>query len=161
MGPLNEKGVTPTARFGVAYDHIDLLTLSVSRVRIRKAVNCPDHASNRVVRPVTTAGLHAAEAASSEAIEVQFDSIDEAEAQGYRIVDIREPMECAFEPLPVAGQQSMPLGRLLDGALAVEAGHPYLLVCAHGVRSHAAAEFLRARGHSNVWSLAGGLAAQE
>ncbi len=83
-----------------------------------------------------------------------------AVAAGYRIVDIREPMECAFEPLPVPGQQSMPLGRLLDGALAVEAGHPYLLVCAHGVRSHAAAEYLRARGHDNVWSLAGGLAAQ-
>ncbi len=83
-----------------------------------------------------------------------------AAAAGYRIVDIREPMECAFEPLPVPGQQSMPLGRLLDGALAVEAGRPYLLVCAHGVRSHAAAEFLRARGHANVWSLAGGLAAQ-
>jgi len=84
-----------------------------------------------------------------------------AVAAGYRIVDIREPMECAFEPLPVAGQQSMPLGRLLDGALTVETGRPYLLVCAHGVRSHAAAEFLRARGHANVWSLAGGLAAQE
>jgi len=68
-------------------------------------------------------------------------------------------MECAFEPLPVAERQSMPLGRLLDGALSVEAGRPYLLVCAHGVRSHAAAEFLRARGHANVWSLAGGLAA--
>jgi adenylyltransferase/sulfurtransferase len=84
-----------------------------------------------------------------------------AVAAGYRIVDIREPMECAFEPLPVASQQSVPLGRLLDGALAVETGRPYLLVCAHGVRSRAAAEFLRARGHANVWSLAGGLAAQE
>jgi adenylyltransferase/sulfurtransferase len=83
-----------------------------------------------------------------------------AVAAGYCIVDIREPMECAFEPLPVAERQSMPLGRLLDGALSVEAGRPYLLVCAHGVRSHAAAEFLRARGHANVWSLAGGLAAQ-
>jgi rhodanese-related sulfurtransferase len=35
-----------------------------------------------------------------------------------------------------------------------------LLVCAHGVRSRAAAEFLRARGHADVWSLEGGLAAQ-
>ena len=83
-----------------------------------------------------------------------------AVAAGYRIVDIREPMECAFEPLPVTGQQSLPLGHLLDGALAVEDGRHYLLVCAHGVRSHAAAEYLRARGHANVWSLAGGLAAQ-
>jgi len=83
-----------------------------------------------------------------------------AVAAGYRIVDIREPMECAFEPLPVTGQQSLPLARLLEGGLAVEDGRPYLLVCAHGVRSHAAAEYLRARGHVNVWSLAGGLAAQ-
>jgi adenylyltransferase/sulfurtransferase len=82
-----------------------------------------------------------------------------AAAAGYRIVDIREPMECAFEPLPVGGE-AVPLGRLLDGALSVEAGRPVLLVCAHGVRSRAAAEFLRARGHPNVWSLEGGLAAQ-
>jgi sulfur-carrier protein adenylyltransferase/sulfurtransferase len=83
-----------------------------------------------------------------------------AVAAGYRIVDIREPLECAFEPLPVTGQETLPLGRLLDGALEVEAGRPILLVCAHGVRSRAAAEFLRARGHRDVWSLAGGLAAQ-
>jgi adenylyltransferase/sulfurtransferase len=86
--------------------------------------------------------------------------LEAAVAAGYRVVDIREPMECAFEPLPVPGQQALPLGRLLEGGLVVEPGRPYLLVCAHGVRSHAAAEYLRARGHANVWSLAGGLAAQ-
>jgi adenylyltransferase/sulfurtransferase len=83
-----------------------------------------------------------------------------AEAAGFSIVDIREPMEREFEPLPVTGQRSLPLGRLLDGEFAVDPDRRYLLVCAHGVRSHAAAEFLRARGHANVWSLAGGLAAQ-
>ncbi len=83
-----------------------------------------------------------------------------AAAAGYRIVDIREPMECEFEPMPVAGHETVPLGRLLDGGLQVDAARPCLLVCAHGVRSRAAAEFLRARGHANVWSLRGGLAAQ-
>lgn len=83
-----------------------------------------------------------------------------AAAAGYRIVDIREPMECEFEPMPVTGHESVPLGRLLDGALEVDGDRPCLLVCAHGVRSRAAAEFLRARGHANVWSLRGGLAAQ-
>jgi adenylyltransferase/sulfurtransferase len=78
---------------------------------------------------------------------------------GYRIVDIREPMECAFEPLPVEGE-SVPLGRLLDGGLPPDPERPVLLVCAHGVRSRAAAEFLRARGHTAVWSLEGGLAGQ-
>ncbi len=83
-----------------------------------------------------------------------------AAVAGYRIVDIREPMESEFEPMPVTGHESVPLGRLLDGGLQVDAGRPCLLVCAHGVRSRAAAEFLRARGHANVWSLRGGLAAQ-
>jgi rhodanese-related sulfurtransferase len=83
-----------------------------------------------------------------------------AAAAGYRIVDIREPLECEFEPMPVANSESLPLGRLLDGALKLAPDRPCLLVCAHGVRSRAAAEFLRARGYANVWSLAGGLAAQ-
>ena len=80
------------------------------------------------------------------------------DAAGYRIVDIREPMECEFEPLPVAGHLALPLGRLLDGGLRVDPTGRYLLVCAHGVRSRAAAELLRSRGHPNVWSLRGGLA---
>lgn len=83
-----------------------------------------------------------------------------AVAAGYRIVDVREPLEREFEPMPVSGHESVPLGRLLDGGLRVDAERPCLLVCAHGVRSRAAAEFLRARGHANVWSLHGGLAAQ-
>jgi molybdopterin/thiamine biosynthesis adenylyltransferase/molybdopterin synthase catalytic subunit/rhodanese-related sulfurtransferase len=82
-----------------------------------------------------------------------------AAAQGYRIVDIREPRECADEPLPLAGHQALPIGRLLEGGLVVEPGSRYLLVCAHGVRSRAAVEWLRANGQGNVWSLRGGLAA--
>jgi adenylyltransferase/sulfurtransferase len=113
--------------------------------------------------PACAAGCVRVDAALTAGPAAQVDvmlPLAAAVAAGYRIVDIREPMECAFEPLPVQGQQSLPLGRLLEGGLAVESGHRYLLVCAHGVRSHAAAEYLRARGHANVWSLAGGLAAQ-
>lgn len=131
---------------------VDLLEHGVRRLAAPRNPGC----AGRCVR------VEAAAEALPSSTDVDLElPLAAAVAAGYRIVDIREPMECAFEPLPVAGQQSMPLGRLLDGALAVEAGHPYLLVCAHGVRSHAAAEFLRARGHANVWSLAGGLAAQE
>ncbi len=78
---------------------------------------------------------------------------------GFRIIDIREPYECAAEPLPVAAEQSLPLAQLLDDERALPPGPRYLLVCAHGVRSRAAAEILRARGRGNVWSLRGGLAA--
>ena len=68
--------------------------------------------------------------------------------------------EYTLDSMPVTGHESVPLGRLLDGALEVDGDRPCLLVCAHGVRSRAAAEFLRARGHANVWSLRGGLAGQ-
>ena len=101
----------------------------------------------------------AANATAPEGLDLEM-PLEAAVAAGYRIVDIREPMECAFEPLPVSGQELLPLGRLLDGGLHVDPGRRYLLVCAQGVRSHAAAELLRARGHRNVWSLQGGLAAQ-
>lgn len=86
-------------------------------------------------------------------------SLAAAAAEGYRIIDIREPRECEDDPLPLAGQEAMPLGRLLDGSMSFEPKLRYLLVCAHGVRSRAAAELLRTRGCENVWSLRGGLAA--
>lgn len=81
----------------------------------------------------------------------------EAAARGFCIIDIREPEECAHAPLPVPGQQAVPMGRFLGGAVALDADARYLLVCAHGVRSRALAEWLRAQGRGNVWSLAGGL----
>lgn len=82
-----------------------------------------------------------------------------AAARGFRIIDIREPAECMAAPLPVGGQQAVPMGQLLGGTMEFDRGQRYLLVCAHGVRSRAAAEWLRSRGRENVWSLEGGLAA--
>ena len=129
---------------------VDLLEYGQRRLAAPRNPDC----AVRCVR--VDAAVHAA---SSAALEVAL-PLASAAAAGYRVVDIREPMECEFEPMPVTGHESLPLGRLLDGALAVNPDTPYLLVCAHGVRSRAAAEFLRARGHPNVWSLRGGLAAQ-
>ena len=65
-----------------------------------------------------------------------------------------------FEGVDLYAQYVVLDGGARDGTLDVEPEQRYLLVCAHGVRSHAAAEFLRARGHPNVWSLQGGLAGQ-
>jgi len=129
---------------------VDLLALGQRRLAAPRDARC----AGGCIRVADAAPVIAPEMLDLEM------PLEAAAAAGYRIVDIREPMECAFEPLPVSGQQSLPLARLLEGALAVEPQQRYLLVCAHGVRSHAAAEFLRARGHPNVWSLQGGLAAQ-
>ena len=75
-------------------------------------------------------------------------------------VDIRNPDECASAPLPLDGHDAIPLPRLLDNATTLDPRLRYLLVCAHGIRSRAAAEQLRAGGRGNVWSLRGGLARQ-
>ena len=129
---------------------VDLLEHGQRRLAAPRNADC----AGRCVR--VDAAVHAA---VSTALDVTL-PLASAAAAGYLVVDIREPMECEFEPMPVTGHESLPLGRLLDGELAVKPDTPYLLVCAHGVRSRAAAEFLRARGHQNVWSLRGGLAAQ-
>jgi adenylyltransferase/sulfurtransferase len=137
---------------GQVQDELLLVDLLSHRVRRLAAPRNPE-CSGRCVR------LDADSLVAVPDVDVSL-PLSAAAAAGYRIVDIREPLECEFEPMPVAGHEAVPLGRLLDGALAVDESRPCLLVCAHGVRSRAAAELLRARGHGNVWSLRGGLAAQ-
>ena len=125
---------------------IDLLTLSISRVNIRRAETCPDHASARV---------HRAPAAS---LEVEFDSLEDAEAQGLAVIDIREAHELEEMPTPSGNARHVPMAQLLHGASSLAAGGKYLLVCASGRRSLAAAEELRSRGFGEVYSLRGGVA---
>ncbi len=82
-----------------------------------------------------------------------------------RLIDVREPTECAEAPMPeVAGMaaRSLPLS-CLDAALAelaaLPARTPVVFVCRSGQRSTRAALALRLRGHAAAWSLAGGLSA--
>jgi adenylyltransferase/sulfurtransferase len=167
---------------------LDLLTMSISRVRIKRAATCPDHASSRVVRPLHTtrftasvsaaapgaaslAGLQAAglqvtglqaagspaTASTSEPLELSFDSLDEAEAQGLTVIDIREARELVEAPTPSANARHIPMAELLYGSKPLATGK-HLLICASGRRSLAATQELRERGQSNVYSLRGGLA---
>jgi adenylyltransferase/sulfurtransferase len=124
---------------------VDLLDCSQRRIAAPRDARC----AGACVRV-------AAGAALAEVLELRL-PIAEAAARGFRIIDIREPEECAFQPLPVAGQQTVPMGRFLGGGIELDPEARYLLVCAHGVRSRALAEWLRAQGRENVWSLAGGL----
>jgi adenylyltransferase/sulfurtransferase len=129
---------------------VDLLDCSQRRIRAPRDVRC----AAACVR------VGATEPAGGEAtLEVAL-PLAEAVARGFRIIDIREPEECAFAPLPVAGQRAVPMARFLGGAIELDVEARYLLVCAHGVRSRALAEWLRAQGRDNVWSLQGGLEAR-
>jgi adenylyltransferase/sulfurtransferase len=127
---------------------LDLLTMSTSRVRIRRSPACPDHASNRVSRaaPVAVANL-----------EVDYDSLDDADADGMQVIDIREAKELVEMPTPSSNARHIPMVELLHGDTKLAPSGKYLLVCASGRRSYAAAEELRSRGFADVYSLRGGV----
>ncbi|HUG99153.1 MAG TPA: ThiF family adenylyltransferase [Gammaproteobacteria bacterium] len=127
---------------------IDLLDLSQRRMLAPRHAACIDACVRIAARDSTAV----------EDVDVTC-PLAEAAARGFRVVDIREHHECAAEPMPTAEHESVPMGRLLAGALPDDASARYLLVCTHGIRSRAAAEALRALGRNNVWSLRGGLAA--
>jgi sulfur-carrier protein adenylyltransferase/sulfurtransferase len=124
---------------------MDLLTLSVTRVRTRRAADCPEHARARRDDQAET--------------ELTFDSLEEALADGLEVIDIREPHELARLAIPCSSARHLPMAQLLHGRPDMSADNRYLLVCASGRRSLAAAQELRSRGYGQVFSLRGGIAA--
>ena len=127
---------------------IDLLDPGQRRLRAPRAPECAGRCTRITL---------AADVAPAAGLEISM-SLADAAAVGYRIIDIREPAECAAWPMPWPNHQAIPLVQLLDGATELDPELRYLLVCARGQRSLAAAELLRAGGRGNVWSLRGGLA---
>lgn len=126
---------------------VDLLDHGIERLRAPRNPACPAH----------IAGARLTEEETAAELELSL-SLSDAAAHGYRIIDIRNPDECAIAPLTPAGHDAIPMPRLLGGGAALDPERRYLLVCAHGIRSRAAAAWLRARGSRNVWSLKGGIA---
>jgi adenylyltransferase/sulfurtransferase len=129
----------------------DLLTLSISRIRTRRSPQCPRHALTED-RATPTA---------NEPLELDFESLHAASEAGYLIVDIRERREQALRPAAGAPVHSIPMTDLLYGGTDLPPASKYLLVCAAGGRSLAAAQELRARRRAPIFSLRGGLAALE
>jgi sulfur-carrier protein adenylyltransferase/sulfurtransferase len=129
---------------------LDLLTFGLTRVRTRRAVDCPEHASKRAT---------SAADAGKDAIELSFDSLERALALGLEVIDIREHHELARLATPCASARHLPIAQLLRTDAALPPGGRYLLVCASGRRSLAAAQELRSRGLAQVFSLRGGIAA--
>jgi sulfur-carrier protein adenylyltransferase/sulfurtransferase len=134
---------------------LDLLTLTVTRVRTRRAGDCPEHART----PPSADGASGPREPVGLGLELSFDSLQEALAEGLEVVDIREPHELARLATPCAGARHLPVAQLLHGQPALAADRRCLLVCASGRRSLAAAQELRSRGYGEVFSLRGGIAA--
>jgi sulfur-carrier protein adenylyltransferase/sulfurtransferase len=131
---------------------LDLTTLSISRVRTRRASPCQ---AGDCVRTATAARAEIDPAA----LELDFDSVDHAHASGFDVIDIREAREVAAMPSPSSHARHMPMGQVLHGDAALAPTGRYLLVCATGRRSLATAQELRSKGLASVFSLRGGLAA--
>jgi sulfur-carrier protein adenylyltransferase/sulfurtransferase len=137
----------------------DLLSLSISRVKTRRASTCPDHATSRATAAQAAAIARANAATYHDAdVELTFDTLDQAHQAGFDIIDIREPRELVETPTPSSDARHVPMAQLLYGQPSFEPKHKSLLVCASGKRSLAATQELRSRGLEDVYSLRGGIA---
>jgi sulfur-carrier protein adenylyltransferase/sulfurtransferase len=130
----------------------DLVTLTTQRLRARRAADCAAHAA------AATVAAGEPPAPGSDAIEVTFASLADALRAGFTLIDVRDARELLAEPLP-APALHMPVSRLLTGAAALDGDARYLLVCATGKRSAAAADLLRGHGLRDCRSLRGGIRA--
>jgi adenylyltransferase/sulfurtransferase len=144
---------------------LDLATLETRRLRARRAAGCAGGPCRRVAAGAAGAAGAAQDLPEAhestggpDPQELDFGTLAEAAAQGYTLVDVREPREIASAPAG-APCLAIPMGRLLDDPAQLPSGPRYLLLCTRGQRSAGAAAALRAGGRARVWSLRGGLAA--
>jgi len=73
------------------------------------------------------------------------------------VVDVREAWEYAY--CRIDDSLSLPLGSLPQAIGDLPPDRDIVLVCHHGVRSRAAAQWLQGAGFEHVHNLAGGVAA--
>ena len=130
----------------------NLLDHTSLRLPIEAASGCASHGGC-----IEVARQALSRARDDADLSLGFEHISDALIAGFALVDVREPYEIAEHPLgaPARNIQSL---RIADHAAEL-AERPVLLICASGRRSDHAARLLRARGLSNVHSLAGGLKA--
>lgn len=141
-------------QLGDAIVLFDLGTLETRRLRAQRAPDCATAHAGRLAADAAAGTRGTAE----PVLEVEIASLARAADEGYVVVDLREPQEIATTPAP-GPALSIPMGRLLDDPTQLDAERRYLLLCASGKRSGAAAEALRRAGIARVWSIRGGVAA--
>ena len=128
---------------------VNLLDLTMQRLPIDAAQGCALHGGCAEV---------ARQAREQDDVDLVFDSLEDAIASGFTVVDLRELDEIAIEPLPGVPSLGIPSAQVVVRANELATCRP-LLVCASGQRSGHAARLLRASGLRDACSLAGGLRA--
>jgi len=128
----------------------DLITLNTQRLRAKRAKDCVAH--QRAGSPPAAAS----QPQDAAQLEESFASLADALAAGYALIDVRDMKERDAEPVP-ASSLHLPMTKLLTEAVNLDLDGQYLLLCATGKRSAAAAELLRSQGFRDCRSLRGGL----
>jgi len=150
---LGLDGLATSSIRGLTPDEMlifDLVTLHTQRLRARRAAGCEAHQRAGQPLPSPLPG--------TESLEVEFATLAVAHERGFTLIDVRDTRERDEEPLPYPSLH-MPVSRLLTDATALELDRAYLLVCATGKRSAAAADLLRSSGFRHCRTLRGGLKA--
>ena len=80
-------------------------------------------------------------------------------AQGYRVIDVREPSEFTGELGHLAGATLVPLATVTAQAMTWNKDEALLVVCKAGGRSANGAQALSKMGFSKVMNLVGGMLA--
>jgi sulfur-carrier protein adenylyltransferase/sulfurtransferase len=132
---------------------IDLTTLETRRIRAARAAACRGRECALITDVTRPSELAPAD------LELTFGSLDKALSAGYEVIDIRDDNEVARQPAPDERCRHIPMQALLHDHAALDPERRYLLLCARGARSRAAAAELRSQGLQRVFSLRGGIAA--
>lgn len=91
-------------------------------------------------------------------MEIDVETADELLKAGTaRLIDVREEWEYRRRRVP--GAALIPLNTLVERAVDLPHDKPILVICEHGNRSLAAAQYLRSRGFQDAASVRGGTSA--
>ena len=126
---------------------VDLRTLQTRRIGAQRAAQCSGAGCARL--PAVDTGGE---------LELPIAALASAAADGFTVIDVRDSQERAARPAP-GPHRHVPFDKLLEDPRQLAASGRYLVLCARGQRSRAAAQALRRAGIGNAWSLRGGMAA--
>jgi rhodanese-related sulfurtransferase len=78
-----------------------------------------------------------------------------ARKEGFRLIDVREPLE--FSIARIEGADLLPLSKFQEWANALDAEEEIVVMCHHGVRSANVCAFLAQKNFTKIYNLDGGI----
>lgn len=126
---------------------VDLKTLRISNIKTRKDCNCPH------CHPERSGAQSKDLTPPNEKEPPMVDLISKEElTENTCIIDVRQPEELEADPLPLASLH-IPLPEFIARQGELPTDQPLAFICAGNIRSRQAAEYLSAKGRSDVYVL--------